>query len=36
MEAYIKHAELKYETIFEDNHVEDEEGYVRKRIPAKL
>jgi hypothetical protein len=35
-EAYSKHAELKYGTIFEDNHMEDQEGDVRKRVPAKL
>jgi len=36
MEAYNQHEESKYEAIFEDNHMEDQEGDERKWIPAKL
>ena len=36
MEAYSKHAEMKYKTIFEDNHMEVQEGDVRKWIRAEL
>jgi hypothetical protein len=36
MEAYSKHAELKYETVFEDNQLEVQEGEVKKWIREKL